>query len=449
MRPAHHVTLAVAISWPSLAFAQDAGAPETEPPAAAPEPPPVAPTPPPEPPPPAPPPRASPRTEIAGVPIVAGNSDIGLQIGGGGFLTRIADGELPYRWKTDLIVSVSIKPRPGGESGYDIAQQAHDIRFDIPRFLGSNLRVMPGLFVERHVNAGYFGLGNAAPALPMSDGTFGRRYQSITEEVRGRLNVRFPLYGRLDGMVGIQVRYTNATAYGYSKLEADSRVIEPDGSPRIRGLNPIAAAIPAVGVVYDTRDNEISPRSGAFDIYGLRFAAGAPTSEGILYGGGSAVLRRYKRLPGPFTLAGRFVGDFIVGHAPFYDLAQGVTFTPVDLIGGQGGLRGVPNGRYTGKIKMLASLELRALITTFGFLGQSFRFGAQTFVDVGRIWADFKYDPVRDGRGVGLKYGVGGGFYIIWGEAAVIRIEAAFSPDAVSANPGFPIGLYAADSHAF
>lgn len=387
-----------------------------------------------------------PRTELAAVPIVAGNSDIGVQMGGAGFITRLGPGSRPYVWKTDLLLSFSLKPGP---NGLDVAQQAHDLRFDFPRFLGSRVRVMPGLFIERHVNAGYFGLGNATPAILQSDGTFGRRYQSITEEVRARINVRVPILGPFDAMVGLQLRYTDGTAYPGSKLAADAAVSDAGGEPRIRGLDPIGSAVPAVGIVYDTRDNEISPRSGAFDIIGVRGGFGVPASRGILYGGGSVVVRRYAPLVGPLVLAGRLVGDVIVGDAAFYDLQQGVTFTPVDLIGGHGGLRGVPNGRYTGKIKMFGSVELRALLVTFGLFGQRFRVGAQAFTDVGRVWSDFNANFARDGRGLGLKYGVGGGFYVIWGEAAVIRVELAYSPDALSANPGLPIGLYAADGHAF
>ena len=109
----------------------------------------------------------------------------------------------------------------------------------------------------------------------------------------------------------------------------------------------------------------------------------------------------------------------------------------------------MPNGRYAGKIKTLASLEVRTQLATFGVLGQRFRVGAQAFGDVGRVWSDFQSDAARDGRGLGLKYGVGGGLYVIWGAAAVIRLEVAYSPDAVAANPGLPLGVYIADGHAF
>lgn len=391
------------------------------------------------------------RSELAALPIVAGNSDIGVQFGGAAFITSLALGARPYAWKADILLSLSLKPGPGG---VDLAQQAHDLRLDIPRFLGSRVRVMPGLFIERHVNAGYFGLGNASQAVAFPDGSIGRRYHSITEEARFRLNARVPLRGSVDAMIGLQLRYTDADAYPYSKLAADAVVVEADGRPRIFGMDPIASTIPAAGVVYDTRDNEVSPRSGAFDIAGMRLGVGVPagagtSNRGMRYVGGSVVLRRYVPLPGPFVFAGRVVGDVMAGSVPFYDLVQGVTFTPIDLIGGHGGLRGVPNGRYIGKIKALASAEVRAQLVTFGLLKQRFRAGAQAFVDTGRVWNDFRIDPARDGRGLGLKYGAGGGVYFIWGAAAVIRMELAYSPDAASANPGFPFGFYVADGHAF
>ena len=56
---------------------------------------------------------------------------------------------------------------------------------------------------------------------------------------------------------------------------------------------------------------------------------------------------------------------------------------------------------------------------------------------------------VLDGSGVGLKYGVGGGVYVLWGQAAMLRIEAAYSPDAVSENPSLPLGIYVEDGTMF
>jgi hypothetical protein len=44
---------------------------------------------------------------------------------------------------------------------------------------------------------------------------------------------------------------------------------------------------------------------------------------------------------------------------------------------------------------------------------------------------------------------VGGGLFLQWGEAAIFRLEAAYSPDAESENPGFPVGIYVSDGVMF
>jgi len=36
-----------------------------------------------------------------------------------------------------------------------------------------------------------------------------------------------------------------------------------------------------------------------------------------------------------------------------------------------------------------------------------------------------------------------------WGEASIFRVEVAYSPDAESANPGFPLGIYVSDGLMF
>ena len=132
----------------------------------------------------------------------------------------------------------------------------------------------------------------------------------------------------------------------------------------------------------------------------------------------------------------------------FYDLSQGGAFIPLDLPGGAQGVRGVPNGRYQGLVKVVANVELRVTHLRFRLFGDDFRVGNNIFFDAGRVFS--KYGPdERDGKGLGLKYGVGAGVFVVWGTAAVFRVEFAYSPDAVAANPNFPIGIYAADSQMF
>jgi hypothetical protein len=117
--------------------------------------------------------------------------------------------------------------------------------------------------------------------------------------------------------------------------------------------------------------------------------------------------------------------------------------------GGANGIRGVPWGRYSAPIKMIVNGELRVMHWRFKLLGQNFRAGNDLFVDAGRVFDDYRLNAPRDGRGLGLKWGLGGGIYLQWGQAAVFRVELAYSPDAVEANPRFPLGLYIADGVMF
>jgi hypothetical protein len=94
-------------------------------------------------------------------------------------------------------------------------------------------------------------------------------------------------------------------------------------------------------------------------------------------------------------------------------------------------------------------MEIRVPFPRFTLLKQRFRVGATTYFDAGRVWGGWDVDLARDGTKIGLKYGIGVGTFLQWGEAAIFRIEAAYSPDAVSENPGFPVGIYVSDGLMF
>ena len=200
--------------------------------------------------------------------------------------------------------------------------------------------------------------------------------------------------------------------------------------------------------MYDTRDSEFVTQRGVF--YQVGAGATVGSSDRVAYGEASAVLAHYAPLGGPFLFASRFVLSFEFGRVPFYDLAQGGVFEPQYLIGGETGVRGVPQGRYAGKVKVLSNLEVRSTpFPRFTLLGQQFRIGTTTFFDAGRVWSEYATISPADGRTFGLKFGVGGGLFLQWGEAAIFRVEAAYSPDAVSENPALPLGIYVSDGLMF
>jgi hypothetical protein len=143
------------------------------------------------------------------------------------------------------------------------------------------------------------------------------------------------------------------------------------------------------------------------------------------------------------------VADFKFGGVPFFELFTGGVFKPDYMIGGSASVRGVPFGRYLGPIKGVANLEIRVLHLRVHAFGQTFQFGNNAFFDTGRVWSDYTFHSPLDGRGLGLKWGSGVGMYFLWGQAAMFRVEVAYSPDASSVDPGLPLGIYVNDGLSF
>ncbi len=100
-------------------------------------------------------------------------------------------------------------------------------------------------------------------------------------------------------------------------------------------------------------------------------------------------------------------------------------------------------------MKVVRNVEMREGLVVFKLHGSKFQIGSTQFFDTGRVWLDYTFSDPRDGKGLGLKYGIGGGGFFTWDTAALFRIDVAYSPDASAANPGFPVGIYVQDSFMF
>jgi hypothetical protein len=244
-------------------------------------------------------------------------------------------------------------------------------------------------------------------------------------------------------------RYVAPEIYAGSLLAHDAMQTNSDGTPVVRGVRPLSLGELSARFIYDSRDDEIMPMRGLNHQIWLRYVQGFPFDQGVGYGSAGASLAQYVPIGGPFVFATRLLADVEFGNVPFYDLFRGGTPFPIDMPGGGGAVRGVPSGRYLGPVKIVANAEVRALLVGFHLFGQSFRLGANTFFDMGRVWSDYSFNNSRDGSGIGIKYGVGVGAYLRWGQAAIFRAEIAYSPDAESENPGFPFGIYIEDGVMF
>jgi hypothetical protein len=388
----------------------------------------------------------TPRYEPAGFPLIGGNSDIGFQFGAAGTLTRFEGDSKPYAWNMDLVLDTSVKG--GGGSGVEFAQQNYVWNWDIPDLAGGMLRLNPLIYYQRTVDQGYFGLGDASTAV--RPGNSPRYFQYLDSELRARQLARIKLGHGYDLVLVGTFRAESPQAYPGTKLALDATKTLVGGGPLVRGVQELGIGMAGGGIIYDTRDNEVFTHSGAFHQIGVKAVQALPYDASVQYGAFGAnfswMVPFWNRA---VILATRLVVDLEFGNVPFYDLFTGGPFQTYDMLGGPSGVRGVPSGRYSGRIKALGNVELRSLPIGFRLFKQSFRFGGDVFFDAGRIWVDYSFDSPLDGHGLGLKYGTGAGLYALWGQAAMFRIEVAYSPDQVAENPGFPVGIYVEEGTMF
>jgi len=379
------------------------------------------------------------RFEPAGFPLIAGNSDIGVELGVVGTLSRFGYDVVPYLWNMDLVLAASLK---NGPNGLEIAQQSYQWNIDVPSALGGHARLNPQVSYYRTVNQLFFGIGNASsPARPANASP--RYFEFDDRQARVRELTRVTFGAPIDVIIGTSYRYESPHIYSNSELEKDA------ARGTARAARPLSLLVLSSGIIYDSRDSEIFPHRGSFHDAGLRALVGFPSSADVRYGGAGLRLSTFVPLGGPAVLALRGVADLEFGHVPFYDLYTGGTFFTDEMIGGSSAVRGVPVGRYSGLIKAYVNAELRAMLIHVHWFGQDFHFGGDLLFDTGRLFSDYSFHAPEDGSGIGLKWGAGGGAYLQWGQAAVFRLEAAYSPDAVSENPSLPLGIYVEDGVMF
>ncbi|HEY5373812.1 MAG TPA: BamA/TamA family outer membrane protein [Polyangiaceae bacterium] len=377
--------------------------------------------------------------EPAGFPLLAGDSDIGFEFGVVSTLSRFGNGVVPYQWNMDLVLALSVK---NGPSGTEIAQQSYQWNIDVPGLADGRVRLNPQLRYYRTVNQLYFGIGNASSGRPPAAAS-ARYFEFDDRQASFRELTRVVLRGPFDLMIATTYRYEDPHLYAGSRLEADAK------SGALGGARPLSLFTLGGGIIYDTRDSEVFPRAGCFHQLGLRATAGLPSAAAVRYGAVGAQLATYIPVGRAATFALRGVVDLEAGNVPVYDLYMGGPFYTDEMVGGSSSVRGVPDGRYSGKIKAFGNAELRAMLIPFHLLGGSFVLGGNILFDTGRLWSDYTFRSRLDGTGVGLKWGAGAGAYLQWGQAALFRLEAAYSPDATSENPGLPLGIYVEDGVMF
>jgi len=380
------------------------------------------------------------KTEFGIVPIAGGNTDYGL---GGGFLTNLAGLDpavSPYVWRLEAAAFISFKAKDAAPSEWVNPYQDYYFLLTVPHFLHERLRLELRPSYTRETTQRYYGLGNASVAppdeIPGRD-FYGRAHPTLSARLR------WAVAGDLFGELG--ANYTE----NWFELDPQSTLANDmtTGAPVVRELLGTASrhgvVLAETALIYDSRDSEIGPRRGQYHQVKLRASPAAGDHLPYQYGQANVTLRFYlpiAALSERLGVAIRLVGDWQFGNVPFYELAR---YEDTFAFGGVNGVRGIPGQRYYGRIKLFSNVELRARLCDFTLLGKPYALGGALFTDFGRLWTDVAAHPELDGTGLGLKYGLGGGVRVQQGKTFVIRVDAAWSPDAR------PLGAYLTAGQAF
>ncbi len=376
------------------------------------------------------------RFEISALPVLLGDTDRGIILGAYGVVVRFRKNYAPYRWRLRIATQMSVERRE--DDTLQLPFHDHYVHLDVPGFLHPRLRFDMEVAFRRYADTGYFGVGNASPDTPMNSVHAFNEY--------GRTNPSVSLLGRWRFPHGIALLFGAEFTYNWlqisqdSKLDQDLRAGDQRLDDLLHGVEDHALLTAVVGWLWDTRDHEFAPTRGMFHEISWRFSPGLS----FLFAGLDVTSRFYYAVFGDkLVLAARITLDMLFGDAPVYELARLGGLEAQPGIGGARGVRGVPLQRYSGKIKLMGNLEARSKLLPFSILSQRFNLGLLAFVDLGRIWSDYRGETRFDGDSVGIKVGVGGGFRLQWGETFILRGDIAWSPDAD------PVGAYFGFQHIF
>ena len=374
--------------------------------------------------------------DVAVVPIVGGDTDIGFGGGAIGSVARLDPNRRPFRWRLEGGTFATVKPHHGPRLEWPY--QDAFVGYSHNGLFVERLRLEARVSFTRETDLRYYGIGNAsvAPADDVPERDF---YTRTHPTARARIRIALtPAMAMVFGSI-----YT----FTWLKYDPSSRLAQDQlsGSPQLRGLLLVdqshALHLFEAGMLFDTRDDETAPSRGQFHQLELRLSPWQSSRHPYRYAELHTTLRFYQQVVADrLVLAARAVGYLQIGDVPFYELSR---YDETSALGGAKGVRGIPKNRYYGKRKIFGNVEARGRLVTFRVRNSDYRLGLAAFLDGGRVWADLRPAPELDGSGWGLKYGVGGGLRLQKGTTFVLRIDLAWSPDAR------PLGGYFLAGHVF
>jgi len=360
-------------------------------------------------------PSASPSgLEFSGIPVLNFDSDEG--VGYGAIAELYSYGELgrtPYEWTLQPRLILATEGR-----------RELTAFFDAPHVLPPGWRMDFFTGIERHIATPYYGVGNASvydESLDDDDGPnpffyrFGRTRRSLTFNLQREVSE-----------VGLRVLFGG----GLERTDVDA-VPKDDGTTLYEqelglGVEGFWTNYIRAGVIWDTRNQETGPTSGAWSEFLVQWVDESLSADTEFFRW-TVTDRRYFSISPTLVFAHRVLVQNVSDDAPVHELFRVQTsFRQQEGLGGSKTVRGVLKNRYVGAGLFVWNAELRWRAAHFRFLGRPGHLVLSAFLDQGRVWADgIDFDEVLSD----LHRGFGGGVRVGLGQNFVVAFDGGTSAD--------------------
>ncbi|HUI93603.1 MAG TPA: hypothetical protein VLX68_15255, partial [Chitinivibrionales bacterium] len=176
------------------------------------------------------------------------------------------------------------------------------------------------------------------------------------------------------------------------------------------------------GLVLNNCDDRIDPATGVFfDLYGVGSSTALLSSYSYVHAtarlaGYATPFRKFDRL----VVFGRLLVDYLRGGAPFYEYENTVGFSPEEIFGGEGSMRGIPEYRFRDRFSFVITPECRLRAFPFSLFGTDYNLGPVVFSDIGNTFPS----PLLMKPVLYVTYGTG--LRLRWDHDFVATLQFAF-----------------------
>ncbi|WP_157544053.1 BamA/TamA family outer membrane protein [Mucilaginibacter paludis] len=329
------------------------------------------------------------------------NKDYGVQLIGDFIYQKQGFRKDPYAFRQSLLVNY----------GLGTNSLLLNYKGDFRQVIGNNDLSINVLSKGPNYTSNFFGVGNESVFVNSGKQKL-RYYQNIYDYMDADVRLKHT-YGNWTASAGITGQFYKGDADDnirkylgvYEQQHPDENVFGSQGYAGLLGT-----------VTLDTRDKGTLPHRGVYwrtDVSGLKGFGLAAHNYG-------QVLSEFTFFLNPaqdsvLVIASRFGGGTTVGNAAYFQQIK---------LGGNQGLRGFNDSRFTGKTMVYNNLEVRFKLFDFVSYVTPGTVGGIAFNDVGRVW-----EPGESSS----KWhdGYGGGIYFIPAQLVLIQGVVGFSGEGV------------------